>query len=67
VRFRRARSGPRSVTGFRAATFAIGLAYILASTDTIQTIKMALEAINKLGESIQIVAGASPKPPSQEK
>lgn len=60
--FRRLRSAPRSFLGFRAITFAVGLTYVLATTDTIKTIQIALEAINKLGAAIETLAGASPQP-----
>lgn len=59
--FRRLRSSPRKVIGLRAAAFVLGLAYVLASTDTISTVGMALDAINKLGEQIHAVAGTTPR------
>jgi len=65
MRFRRLRSTPRGILGFRAITFAVGLTYVLATTDTIKTIQMALDAINKLGAAIEAVAGASTKPTTE--
>jgi hypothetical protein len=46
--FRRLRSSPPKVIGFRVAVFALGLAYLLATTDTIHTIGMALAGIKNL-------------------
>jgi len=59
--FRRLRSSPWKVIGFRAAAFALGLVYVLASTDTVHTVRMALDPISKLGEQIQAVAGTTPR------
>lgn len=65
--FRRLRSSPRKVIGFRAAALVLGLVYVLASTNTVQTIEMVFNLINKLGEQIQAVSGTTPRMKEQEK
>lgn len=60
--FRRLRSMPKRYLGFRALTLGVGLTFVLATTDTIKTLQMALEAVNGLGEAIESVVGTS-KPP----
>lgn len=66
--FRRTRSAPQGMRGlrisFRLATLAIGLTYVLATTDTIKTVQMAIGALTKVGAMIE-AAGASTKPDKQ--
>lgn len=66
MRFSRMRSMPRHVLAFRALTFAVGLAYVLATTDTIKTIQIALGAVQKLGVVIETLVGDSPQPPTED-
>jgi hypothetical protein len=65
--FRRLRSSPRKFIGFRAAALVLGLVYVLTSTNTVQTIEMVFDLINKLGEQIQAVSGTTPRMKEQEK
>jgi hypothetical protein len=61
--FRRLRSTPKAYLGFRALTFAVGLIYVLATTDTVEMLRLALDAVNALGEAIEAVTGSSNPPP----
>lgn len=64
--FRRLRAAPRKFVGLRVIVFIVGLLYILATTQTIQTIGSALAALTKIGEAIQQVSGTTPTSNKQE-
>ncbi|WP_152570920.1 hypothetical protein [Massilia sp. LC238] len=49
---RRRRRSPKML-GLRAGIFALGLVCVLATTDTIQTIGMALSVIEQIGTAIK--------------
>lgn len=57
---RRIRETPRKVIGFRAIVFCVGLLYVLATTETIHTVALAFEALEKLYEAVQTTSGNSP-------
>lgn len=50
-RLRRRRRAPRRVIAFRAATFILGLTYLLIATDVIPIIGAAVDAINEVSDT----------------
>lgn len=50
--FRRLRSASRPVLCFRATMFFTGLLYVVATTDTVKTLVMGLDAVKMLGYSV---------------
>lgn len=64
---RRRRTSPRML-GLRAGIFALGLVCVLATTDTIRTIGMALSTIEHIGGAIkQFVEPSTPLEKQEDK
>ena len=47
------RSAPRGVIAFHAAAFVLGLVYVLATTPTIETIRMTVDGLQAVSQVIQ--------------
>lgn len=64
---RRSRLIPRKLIGFRIVAFAVGLIFVLATTDTIQTVGLAFDAMSHFSKTIQDISGSLPNLNKQER
>lgn len=64
---RRSRFISRKLIGFRIVAFTVGLIFVLATTDTIQTVGLAFKAMSHFTETIQDISGPTPTLNKQER
>jgi len=67
VRSSRLRLMPRKLIGFRIVAFAVGLIFVLATTDTIQTVGLAFDAMSHFSKTIQDISSTNPTLKKQER
>lgn len=61
------RSAPRVIIRLRLFALAMGLIFVLSTTDTIQAFQAGLKALSAVGEMIQKISGTSPAAPTLKK
>lgn len=66
LRRKRARLPPK-VRSFRIGVFAVGLTYLVLTTDTIEAFETVFEASRKFIEAVQQIEPQSPKHKLQER